>query len=237
MATFNLSDADNYGGTGVSYFTLKDDGDSAIVRFMYNTLDDIEGYAIHKITYDNGNRYRYVSCLRDYEEPIDNCPLCANRNFQQAKFYFNLFDVKTEEVKLWERGKNVLTPLIPVLNEIKGPICGTPIKITRHGVAGDTYTKYSFEICGESDGCTVEDLPERVNPMDEIILNCTKEELETYVNTGNLKGVTDVVNSTNTNNTNTTNQTNTTSNISRRYTGRNTANNGGRGNTGGATYY
>lgn len=228
MAKFNVNEADNYGGSAAGYFSLKDDGDSAIVRFMYNQVDDIDGYAVHRIDIGNG-RNRYISCLReDYNEPMDNCPLCANRNFQQAKFFFNLFDCETEEVKLWERGKNILKSLIPVLNEINGPICGTPIKVTRHGVAGDQYTKYDFELL-ESDSCTLKDLPECINPMDPkdgIILSYSIDELDTYVKTGRLPGI--ETNSSSNNNFNSNiNSNNTNNSIRRRYTG-----GSNRGNTG-----
>ena len=111
MAQFNVKDADNYGGELQGYFNLKDDGDSAVVRFLYDSIEDITGYAVHKITV--GEKDYFINCIRDnYEDPIDNCPLCANRNFQQAKFFFNVFDCETEEAKLWERGKNILKSLI-----------------------------------------------------------------------------------------------------------------------------
>ena len=221
MAKFGVNDAENYGGQGGNYFSLKDDGDSAVVRFMYNTIEDIDGYAVHKVDI-GGNKYRYVSCLREYNDPLDTCPLCANRNFQQAKFYFNLFDVETEEVRLWERGKQILKTLIPVLQQIKGPICGTPIRVIRHGAAGDTYTKYDFELI-ESDGCTLDDLPETIDPMENIILSYSFNELQDYNKTHRLPNIDSFDSGSNGNN-NYTNNTNTESNIRRRYSGRNGTN-------------
>ena len=216
MATFGINEADNYGGNGAGYFNLKDDGDSAIVRFMYNTLDDITGYAVHNIELGN-NRHLYVSCLReDYNEPLDNCPLCAAKNFQQAKFYFNLFDCETEEVKLWERGKQILKKLVSVLNQIEGPICGTPIKIIRKGEAGDRYTTYEFELM-QPDGVTLEDLPESIDPMENVILSYTVEELNNYVKTGRLPGL-EMAGGNDNNSNNYTATSNTDHRIIRRYT-------------------
>lgn len=219
MAMFGLNDADNYGGNGAGYFGLKDDGDFAIVRFMYNTIEDINGYAVHRVDVGN-NKHRYISCLReDYNEPFDNCPLCAAKNFQQAKFYFNLYDCDTEEVKLWERGKQILKPLVSVLNDINGPICGTPIKITRHGETGNQNTTYSFELM-PADGVTLEDLPETIDPMENIILSYSFDELSNYVKTGRLPGLEIANGSTNNNyspNNNTTSNSNNS--IRRRYTG------------------
>ena len=226
MAKFGINDADNYGGNGAGYFTLKDDGDSAVVRFMYNTVDDIEGYAVHRVDVGNG-RNRYVSCLReDYNQPMDDCPLCANRNFQQAKFFFNVFDCETEEAKLWERGKNILKSLIPVLNQIQGPICGTPIRITRRGVSGDMNTRYDFELLAP-DGMTMEDLPEATDPMEAVILTFSTDELNTYVRTGRLPGMENVGGNNNSNNNNYNNSNDNS--IRRRYSA---DRNNGRGSTG-----
>ena len=228
MANFGINDVDNYGGGDFSYFTLKDDGDSAIVRFMYNDIDDIEGYAVHRVEFSN-DRHIYVNCMREYNEPMDNCPLCANHDFQQARFFFNLYDQGDQSVKLWERGKQILKTLIPLLREINGPICGTPIKVIRHGVAGDRYTKYSFELM-TPDGCTLDDLPEPVNPLGTVIRSYSIDELNTYISTGRLPGVTDSSNNFNPN------PNNSDNNIRRRYTGR--PDNTGRGGTGsGSTYY
>lgn len=183
MAKFGLGEAENYGGNGAGFFSLKDDGDSKTVRFMYDSLDDIQGYAVHRININGRNRY--VNCLREYDEPIDNCPLCKARNFQSGKFFFSLYDIEEDTVLLWDRGKNILKTLIPILSEIKGTVCGTPITITRHGVAGDTNTKYSFEL-GEPDGCTMEDLPEVSDPTESLILDFDFNTLNDYVKTGKL---------------------------------------------------
>ena len=53
MARFNAHEADNYGGQGGGgLFALKNDKDTAVVRFMYNDINDIEGYAVHEIEVD-----------------------------------------------------------------------------------------------------------------------------------------------------------------------------------------
>ncbi len=183
MAQFGLNDAENYGGNGAGFFSLKNDGDSKTVRFMYTSVDDIQGYAVHRI--DVNGRNRYVNCLREYNEPIDSCPLCKARNFQSGKFFFSLYDIDEDTVLIWDRGKNILKTLVPVLTSIKGDICGTPITITRHGEAGDTNTKYSFEL-GEPDGVTMEDLPDPANPLESLVLDYDYDTLNTYVTTGKL---------------------------------------------------
>ena len=50
MARFNTQTAEKYGGQGgAGYFSLKNDKDVARVRFMYNGVDDVEGYAVHQV--------------------------------------------------------------------------------------------------------------------------------------------------------------------------------------------
>ena len=80
MARFSYEEAENYGGNGGhGFFALQNDGDVARVRFMYNKLEDIEGYAVHQIEL-NGKK-RYVNCLREYGHPVDDCPLCKKGMF------------------------------------------------------------------------------------------------------------------------------------------------------------
>ena len=43
--------------TTSSFFTLKDDGDVARVRFMYNSMEDVIGYAVHEVEVDGKKRY------------------------------------------------------------------------------------------------------------------------------------------------------------------------------------
>ena len=63
----NMSQAADIPKGGSSYFTLPDDKDSAVIRFLYESFDDIPIYAIHDVQ-DNGNRM-VVGCLRQPTEP------------------------------------------------------------------------------------------------------------------------------------------------------------------------
>ena len=91
MARFNAQEADNYGGQGGGgFFSLKNDKDVATVRFMYNAIEDVEGFAVHEIEVDG--RKRYVNCLRDYNQPVDDCPLCAAKQRVIAKVFVYVYD-------------------------------------------------------------------------------------------------------------------------------------------------
>ena len=184
MGRFNYQDSDNYGNSSSNFFSLKDDGDIARVRFMYNDLNDVTGYAVHEIEVD-GNK-RYVNCLRNYNEPKSKCPCCANDYMQKAKIYVPLYNVDTKEVQLWERGKKFLGKLQSICTRYArqdSPLVNHIFEIERHGKKGDTQTTYEIYEVG-SDGTTLQDLPEVIEPLGNIILDKSYDELDSYVRTG-----------------------------------------------------
>ena len=181
MARFNVNEADNYGGNGQgSFFSLKNDKDTATVRFMYNTIDDVEGYAVHEIEVDG--KKRYVNCLRNYNEPIDNCPLCAARYRVLAKLCVMLYDEDAQEIKVWDRGKTFFSKLSSLCARYN-PLVSTPFEIERNGKKGDTSTTYETYAL-ETDETAIEDLPEIPELLGTLILDKTYEELEYFLETG-----------------------------------------------------
>lgn len=181
MARFSAKDADNYGGQGGGgFFSLKDDKDTAVVRFMYNTLDDVEGYAVHEIEVDG--KKRYVNCLRDYNEPVENCPLCAARMKVLAKLFVHVYDVDSEEVKIWDRGKTFFSKLSSLCNRYN-PLVSTPFEIERNGKKNSTSTTYETYAM-ETDDVTLEDLPEVPELLGNFILDKSYEELEFFLQNG-----------------------------------------------------
>ena len=185
MGRFSYDDVDNYGSSGgSSFFSLKNDGDVARVRFMYNDMNDVEGYAVHEVEVD-GKR-RFVNCLREYNEPKSNCPLCANGNTQKVKLYIPIYDVDDKEVKIWERGKNFFSKISSLCARYANgntPLVSHVFEIERHGKKGDTGTTYEiYDVsCDET---TLEDLPEVPDIIGGIVLDKIKDELEFYVNEG-----------------------------------------------------
>ena len=184
MGRFNYQDSDNYGNSSSNFFSLKDDGDVARVRFMYNDLNDVTGYAVHEVEVD-GNK-RYVNCLRNYNEPKSKCPCCANDYMQRAKLYVPLYNVDTKEVQLRERGKKFLGKLQSICTRYArqdSPLVNHVFEIERHGKKGDTQTTYEIYEVG-SDGTTLQDLPEVIEPLGNVILDKSYDELDSYVRTG-----------------------------------------------------
>lgn len=181
MARFNVEEADNYGGQGGGgFFSLKNDKDVATVRFMYNTIDDVEGFAVHEIEVDG--RKRYVNCLREYNQPVDDCPLCAAKQRVIAKVFVHVYDEETQEIKIWDRGKTFFSKISSLCARYN-PLVSTPFEIERNGKKGDTSTTYETYAL-PTDDLTLEDLPEVPELLGTLILDKTYEELEFYLDNG-----------------------------------------------------
>lgn len=180
MARFNANEVDNYGGKGgTNYFSLRNDKDKAQVRFMYNDINDVEGYAVHEVEVDG--RKRYVNCLREYNQPIGDCPMCAARNFQLAKLFIPLYDVDEDKVKFWERGKKFFAKIGSICARYANPTVVSHIfEIERNGKPGDQTTSYEvYEI--DQDNCTLEDLPEIPELIGTMIMDKSADELRYYL--------------------------------------------------------
>lgn len=182
MGRFGANEVDNYGGSGgSSFFTLKDDGDVARVRFMYNSMEDVVGYAVHEVEIDG--KKRYVNCLRSYNEPKSKCPFCEAGEFQRAKLYIPMYDIDEDEVKVWERGKNFfakMSALCARYSNANTPLVAHTFDVERHGKKGDTSTTYEIYETG-SDGTTLEDLPEIPDILGTIILDKSADDMIYYL--------------------------------------------------------
>ena len=177
---FNFNDADNYGQQNAgSFFQLKDDKDTARVRFLYDTIDDVEGYVVHQI--EVGDRKRYVGCLRSYNEPIEKCPLCEAQYKQIPKLFLKLYNEDTQEVQIWERGKSFFQR-ISSLAAHYNPLCDEIVEVERNGKKGDMKTTYEFYPTDNSE-FNMNDL-EVTDPLGTIILDKTADEMNEYLQTG-----------------------------------------------------
>ena len=185
MARFTAQDADKYGGKGgAGFFSLKGDGDSAVVRFLYNDVDDVEGYAVHEVEIDG--KKRYVNCLRDYNSPIDDCPFCRAKKYQVAKLFVPLYNEDEQKVQVWERGKKFFAKISGICSRYnKAPIFQQTFEIVRNGKPGDTQTTY--EIYRTEDDIDKDarlddyDMPEILGGT---ILDKSAEDMEFYLDAG-----------------------------------------------------
>ena len=184
MARFNAGDADKYGGNGGGgYFSLKNDRDIATVRFLYNSADDVEGYAVHEVEIDG--KKRYVNCLREYNQPIDDCPFCKARKFQVAKLWIPLYNEDEDKVQVWERGKKFFNKLSSVLSRCDAdPICSQTFEIERNGKPKDTQTTYEIYQTKDKPDDTVLDDFDMPNILGGIVLDKSAEDMEFYLEEG-----------------------------------------------------
>lgn len=181
MASFNVNSADNYGGQGGGgFFSLKNDKDIARVRFLYNGIDDVEGHSVHEIEL-NGKK-RYVNCLREYGDPVDACPFCKSGKFVQVKYFVPLYNMDTDSIQTWERGKKFGSKLTSICSRYPNTVAHT-FEIERNGKANDTQTTYEIYETGETEGVTMEEF-EVPNPLGTIILDKTAEEMQAFLDTG-----------------------------------------------------
>lgn len=138
-------------GMGFSYFTLKNNGDEAIVRFLYEDPSQFELHTVHKVKVDG--KFRTINCQRTPYEDISKCPLCSNEMPLSKVFYIKLIEyVRNEQgqivayPKVWERGVTYADRLANLFNEY-GNISDHLFKVRRSGAAGDTRTTYEVMLC------------------------------------------------------------------------------------------
>ena len=181
MGKFRYDEAEHYGGQGgAGYFKLVNDKDVARVRFMYNSIDDVEGYAVHQVEIDG--KKRYVNCLREYNEPIDTCPFCREKMFTTAKLFIPLYNIDDDRVQVWERGKKFIGKISSICARYPNVVSHI-FEIERNGKPHETSTTYEiYEI--DKDDTTLEDLPEVQDPLGTLVLDKTADEMEFYLDNG-----------------------------------------------------
>lgn len=181
MGRFTADQAENYGGNGgAGYFSLKNDKDVARVRFMYGGIEDVEGIACHEVELDG--KKRWVNCLRNYNDPMDACPFCANRNAQYAKLFVPLYNIDEQRVQIWERGKKFFQKIASICSRYSNLVSHT-FEIERNGKAGSTQTTYEIYEIGV-DNTTLEDLDEVPEIIGTIVLDKSADELKYYLDNG-----------------------------------------------------
>ena len=183
MARINIKDAGKFSQVGNDFFTLKDDGDIAKVRFLYESPDgaDMDFYLVHEVRYKNeqGREVRrYVSCNAvdaDGHMHRDDCPLCKAGNRPQEKLFLQLYNEDEDKVQIWERGKTFVGKIVSFLNRY-GSLVAQPIEIERKGKKGDQGTTYEL-FALEKDNKTVSDFPEKQNIEGTLVIKASKQDM------------------------------------------------------------
>ena len=188
MARLTGSNIENYSagnsGSGGSYFSLKDDKDTARVRFLYNGAEDIEGFTVHRVKV--GERERYVNCLVDEGGSLADCPFCQAKLQKFAKMFIPLYNEDTDQLQTWERGQKFYGTISGLCARYPNIVSRT-FDIERNGKKGEQTTTYSVYPVGDADGTTVQDIlddlgvDELPNPLGTIILNKSADDMEYYL--------------------------------------------------------
>lgn len=179
MARFNASEAGNYGGQGgAGFFRLANDGDVARVRFMYNSINDVEGMSVHQV--DINDKKRYVNCLREYKDPVDKCPFCREHYPVFAKLFVPIYDIEEDKVKIWERGKKFFNKISTLCSRY-GKLVEKEFEIERCGKAGDTNTTYEIFPLDDSEPVSMEDLPEIPDDFSRFVLDKSADDMEYFI--------------------------------------------------------
>ena len=134
--------------TSIGYFQLKNDGDEAIVRFIYDSTAQFDIYTTHTVSTPT-IKFGKVNCLRDSaSDPISKCPLCeAKEKLSQTFCVFMLQytsgshgEVEVKPV-VWQRPMMFAQKLKSYIDNY-GPLSDIICKIIRHGAAGNKQTEY-----------------------------------------------------------------------------------------------
>lgn len=175
-----VNDAENYGSNGGGgFFSLKDDKDTAQVRFLYDSIEDVEGFAVHEVEIDG--KKRAVNCLREYGQPMDDCPFCKAGYPVRVKYYVPLVQIKDGKTVLWERGKKFGQKLSSMCARYPH-LYSHIFEIERNGKAGDQQTTYEIYEVGQDD-VNLDDF-EVQNPLGTVVLDKTAEDMQYFIDRG-----------------------------------------------------
>ena len=190
MPVVGINDVDNYrSGGDFNFLVLKDDGDIAKVRFYIENEEDLKFYVVHQVEI-NGKK-RYVNCIRTYDQPIDDCPFCAealkNKDLKtMIKMFLPVLDLSDNQVKLFERGKTFKDEIMGHIRR-NAPLVNYPCEIERNGAKGDTDTTYKvYPLAQEKDNIMIKDLPEFDDLLGSYIIDMSFEEMQEFMKSGKL---------------------------------------------------
>lgn len=125
----------------INFFQIKNDGESAIVRFVEDEPEKYDIIALHTI--QEGTKFKKISCLRQPYEPIANCPLCESDNKVLNRVFVKLIQYVEENGKItpkfciWERPAQFVKTLGSYRQEY-GELLNNVFKIVRHGSGKST---------------------------------------------------------------------------------------------------
>lgn len=177
----------------IGFFSLRNDGDEAIVRIMHDSIDSFDLVTTHPIQI--GGKYRRVNCIRDPHEALDNCPLCRSGSKIQQRMYIHLIQYVrddqgkiTPQGKVWERAASYAVTIKNLIDEY-GPLSNCIFKIRRNGKAGSMDTTYSIlysnpQVYRNEDYPKINNMFESYSAVGTAVLNKNFDEISEFIATG-----------------------------------------------------
>lgn len=185
MPRINTKDIDNYGGgNGGSFLSLKNDKDTANVRFMLEDKKDLNNftYVVHNCEIPDAKFGVDVNCLRSYSDPLDKCPLCRAGMKTSIKVFVPIYNEDEEKVQIWTRGRTIISKLEGLMSRYKDFV-GHIFEIERNGKAKSTKTTYEIYEQDEDD-TTLDDLGDLPEIEGNVVHNYTADDMEYYLEEG-----------------------------------------------------
>lgn len=184
-----------------NFLKLKNDKETALARFLANSIDDIELHSTHRVHVKSSQGKEWdtaVECLRtDGSQPVTACPFCEKGIGIKNEIYMQVFDESTKTAKVFTRPKSFVEQIRSMLGVIErfgngAPIASALVRITRNGAKGSKDTTYSLEVIEFTQGVTLETLKRDygVEIRDVHDLGCLRDvtwnEANEWARTGNL---------------------------------------------------
>lgn len=190
----SMSTEQEYTGGGVGFFSLKNDGDEAIVRIMHDSPADYDILSTHSVKV--GDRYTKVECLNEGANS-SLCPMCKSGAKLQYRFFVHMIQyVKDEQGNIiskpvvWDRSAKDMAAKLNAMLQEYGPLSDCIFKVRRNGKAGDMKTTY--EIMFANPNVYRPDLYpndtevfKSYTASGKQVMNKTAEEMEVFLATGN----------------------------------------------------
>ena len=157
-----------------AFFSLANDKDSAVVRFLIGSelKAEKDWFIVHQVEIEGVKRW--VQCSEEHD-----CPLCLSGNKPQLKLFLQLVDARDNLLKTWERG-NTFIPKIQGLMNKYGDLWERKFEIERHGKKGDMKTIYEVYPL-DKDTPNRDELPEKQNLLGTLILQKSHGEMRQMI--------------------------------------------------------
>ena len=181
MARVSIANSGKFSsGSNNDFFTLADDGDSAVVTLLYDDPEgaDIDYFVVHEAEIDG--RRRYINCnavSEDGEHIIpENCPLCQEGYSRIEKIFLQMFNHETGKIETWDRGRSYVQKIVTFINKY-GALVQQPFEIIRSGKKGDQRTTYEFLPERPEPNATLDDFDEKADLLGTLILDLSEDQM------------------------------------------------------------